>query len=99
MSKVPRKTFSRDFNKNFLKVNLLLWKKAVLRTTTLTHCKATQVLRNPFNNNQTFERVQKLWKEVKDDTTKFDKTITELKRKGQIRKGKQISCSWNLVLV
>ena len=99
MSKVPRKTFSRDFNKNFLKVNLLLWKKAVLRTTTLTHCKATQVLRNPFNNNQTFEREQKLWKEVEDDTTKFGKTITELKRKGQIRKGKQISCSWNLVLV
>ena len=33
-----------------------------------------------------FERGQKLWKEVKDDTEKHEETITELKRKGQIRK-------------
>ena len=38
-----------------------------------------------------FERGQKLWKEVKDDTAKYEETITELKRKGQIRKSKQIS--------
>ena len=38
-----------------------------------------------------FEREQKLWKEVKDDTAKYEETITKLKRKGQIRKIKQIS--------
>ena len=38
-----------------------------------------------------FERAQKLWKEVKNDTAKYEKTITELKQKGQIRKSKQIS--------
>ena len=38
-----------------------------------------------------FERAQKLWKEVKDDTVKYEETITELKPKGQIRKFKQIS--------
>ena len=38
-----------------------------------------------------FERGQKLRKEVKDDTAKYEETITELKRKGQIRKSKQIS--------
>ena len=37
------------------------------------------------------ERAQKLWKEVKDDTVKYEGTITELKPKGQIRKFKQIS--------
>ena len=41
-----------------------------------------------------FERVQKLQKEVeiysKNDTVKYEKTITELKRKGQVRKFKQI---------
>ena len=39
----------------------------------------------------TFERAQKLWKEVKDDTAKYEETITEVKRKGQIGKSKQIS--------
>ena len=38
-----------------------------------------------------FERAQKLRKEVKDDTVKYEETITELNRKGQIRKFKQIS--------
>ena len=42
-----------------------------------------------------FEREQKLRKEVeiysKNDTAKYEETITELKRKGQIRKFKQIS--------
>ena len=41
-----------------------------------------------------FERAQKLWKEVeiysKNDKAKYKQTITELKRKGQIRKFKQI---------
>ena len=37
------------------------------------------------------ERAQKLWKEVKDDTGEYEETITELKRKGQIRNSKQIS--------
>ena len=50
--KFSEKTFSRDFNKQISKVNLLLWKKAVLHTTTLTHSKARQVLRDLFNTNQ-----------------------------------------------
>ena len=33
---------------------------------------------------------EKLWKEVKDDTTKYEETVTELKWKGQVRKNKQI---------
>ena len=33
-----------------------------------------------------FEKAQKLRKEVKDDTEKYEETITELKRKDQIRK-------------
>ena len=37
------------------------------------------------------ERAQKLWKEVKDDIGEYEETITELKRKGQIRNSKQIS--------
>ena len=37
------------------------------------------------------ERGQKLWKEVKDDTAKYEETITEVKHKGQIKKSKQIS--------
>ena len=41
-----------------------------------------------------FERAEKLWKEVKDDSAKYKKTITELKLKGQIRKFKQISFSY-----
>ena len=41
-----------------------------------------------------FERAQKLRKEVKDDTGKYEERTNELKRKGQIRKFKQISyCS------
>ena len=38
-----------------------------------------------------FERAQKLEKKVKDDTAKYEETITKLERKGQIRKFKQIS--------
>ena len=38
-----------------------------------------------------FERAQKLWKEVEDDTVKYEETITELKQIGQIRKSKQLS--------
>ena len=38
-----------------------------------------------------FERVQKLWKEFKDDAVKSEEAITELKPKGQIRKLEQIS--------
>ena len=38
-----------------------------------------------------FDRAQKLRKEVKDDAAKYEETITELKRKVQIRKFKQIS--------
>ena len=41
-------------------------------------------------SSQVFERAQKLRKEVKDDTAKYEETISELKRKGQIRKFKQI---------
>ena len=52
MSKLPGKTFLRDFNKQFSKINLFLWKKAALHTTTLTHCKARQVLRDLFSSNQ-----------------------------------------------
>ena len=42
-----------------------------------------------------FERAQKLQKKVeiysKNDTTKYEETITKLKRKGLIKKFKQIS--------
>ena len=38
-----------------------------------------------------YERALKLWEKVKDDTAKYEETITELKRKSQIRKFKQIS--------
>ena len=48
----PGKTFSQDFNKKFSKVSLRLWKKAVLQTAILTHCKARQVLWDIFNSNQ-----------------------------------------------
>ena len=30
--KFPEETFKGDFNKQFLKINLLLWKKALLHT-------------------------------------------------------------------
>ena len=36
----------------FLKINVLLWQKAVLHVTTLILCKARQVLRDLFNTNQ-----------------------------------------------
>ena len=52
MSKLSWKDIFTGFQNKFLKVNLLLWKKAVLYTTTLTHCKARQVLRDQFNSNQ-----------------------------------------------
>ena len=32
-----------------------------------------------------------MWKQVKVDTAKYEETITKLKRRGQIRKSKQIS--------
>ena len=38
-----------------------------------------------------FERAQKLWKEGKDDTMKYEETLSELKPKGQIRNFKKIS--------
>ena len=38
-----------------------------------------------------FERARQMWKEVKDDTVKYEEMVTELKPKGQIRKFKQIS--------
>ena len=50
--KFSEETFLSDFNKLFLKINLLLWKKAVMHTTTLMHCKARQVLRDLFGTNQ-----------------------------------------------
>ena len=60
-----------------------------------------RIYTKPFSNYQKahfdakkqlqFERAQKLRKEVKDDTAKYGEMITELKRKGQIRKFKQIS--------
>ena len=37
------------------------------------------------------EFISMLFLEVKDDTAKYEETISELKRKGQIRKFKQIS--------
>ena len=45
-----------------------------------------------------FERAQKLRKEVKDDTAKYEVTITQLKRKGQMRQFKQISYWFTLIL-
>ena len=36
----------------FLKINLLLWKEAVLHTATPMHCKARQILRDLFSINQ-----------------------------------------------
>ena len=47
-----KRHFCGDFNKQFLKINLLLLKKAVLHTTTPMHCKARQVLRDLFSINQ-----------------------------------------------
>ena len=38
-----------------------------------------------------YERALKLWEKNKDDTAKYEETITELKRKSQIWKFKQIS--------
>ena len=38
-----------------------------------------------------FESAQKLQKEAKEDTAKYEETITELKQKGQIKKFKQMS--------
>ena len=52
MSKVSWKDILLDFNKQFLKVNLLLRKKAVLHTTTLMHCKARHVLGDLLGTNQ-----------------------------------------------
>ena len=45
-----------------------------------------------------FERAQKLRKEVKDDTAKYEVTITQLKQKGQMRQFKQISYWFTLIL-
>ena len=42
----------RDFNKQFSKIILLLWKKAVLHTASLTHRKSRQVSHDPFSTNQ-----------------------------------------------
>ena len=53
MSIFPRKTLVRDFNKKFSIMHLLLWQKTVLHTTTLTPCKARQVLLDLlFSTNQ-----------------------------------------------
>ena len=46
--KLSGKTFLRDFNAQFEKINLLLRKKAVLHTTSLMHCKARHVLCDPL---------------------------------------------------
>ena len=45
-----------------------------------------------MKRQQQFERAQKLWKKVNDDTVKYEETTTELKSKGHIRKFKQFSC-------
>ena len=47
-----KRHFWGSFNKQFLKTNLLFWKKNVLHTTTPMHCKARQVLREQFSINQ-----------------------------------------------
>ena len=52
MSRISWKDISRDFNKQFTKINLLSRKQAVLHISTLTHCKATQVLQDLFSTNQ-----------------------------------------------
>ena len=52
MSKFPGKTLLLDFNCQLSKINVLLWTKAVLHTTSTTHCKARQVLRNLFSTEQ-----------------------------------------------
>ena len=49
-----------------------------------------------MNKQLQFERAQKVWREVKDDTMKYEETVTELKRKGQIRKSKQRSY-WSIL--
>ena len=46
-----KRHFRGEFNKQFLKINLLLRKKAVLHTATPMHCKARQVF-DPFSINQ-----------------------------------------------
>ena len=48
--KFPGKTSSRNFNKNFSKVNLLLWKKAVVHYSDALQ--SYQVLRDLVNSNQ-----------------------------------------------
>ena len=50
--KFPVKTFLRGFNKEFVKINLLLRKKAVLHTTSLMHCKGRHVLWNLLSTNE-----------------------------------------------
>ena len=67
----------------------------------LTSAYKLKALKSSFDmkSNYNLKEEKKLWKEVKDDTAKYEETITELKQKGQIRKSKQISCSWNDILV
>ena len=50
--KFPGKTFLWDLNYQLLKINVLLWTKAVLHTTSTMHCKARQVLRDLFSTDQ-----------------------------------------------
>ena len=54
MLKLSWKVILVDFSKQFLETNYFLqfYKKTVLHTTTLMHCKATQVLRNLFITNR-----------------------------------------------
>ena len=46
MLKYSRRDIFAGFQKHFLKINLLLMKKAVLHTATPMHCKTRQVLRD-----------------------------------------------------
>ena len=49
---IPGKAFLGDLDKKFSKINLFLWKKAVLHQNTPMHCKARQVLLDLCSTNQ-----------------------------------------------
>ena len=49
---IPGKTFLGDLNKKFSKINLFMWKKAVLHQNTPMHCKARHVLVDLCSTNQ-----------------------------------------------
>ena len=71
LKKFRGKTILQDFNEQFSKIIVFLWKKVVLYTATLMHCKARKFYTIYLVVSKEMAQIWHLWQELLKSTSKI----------------------------